>query len=172
MTSCDRLFLTLMTACQIIAVESYHRNPIMTGHAPMSGLLTASQAAKLVNKSPSTIRRLIKLGKIPSTVSAEGWKVVTKTDLMLCFHERLQEPVKKDAAQPSQSSDSLSQDVMNALKTALDAANRTIEHERSLVKSYREENRELQGKLIQITHEMKAMLEDKPGGIISRWIRS
>ncbi len=138
----------------------------------MSGLLTASQAAKLVNKSPSTIRRLIKLGKLPSTTSAEGWKVVTKTDLMLCFHERLQQPVMNPDAQLPLANESLSQTTMNALKTALEAANKTIEHERALVKSYREENRELQGKLIQITHEMKAMLEDKPGGIISRWIRA
>jgi excisionase family DNA binding protein len=161
-----------MTACQIIAIAGYHPTTIMTGYAPMSGPLTASQAAKLVNKSPSTIRRLIKQGKLPSTISSEGWKVVTKTDLMVCFRERLQQPSKKPASDHPEMHSSPSQTAMDALKTALETANKTIDHERSLVRSCREENKILQSELLQITHEMKSILAKENKSVLSRWIRS
>ena len=89
----------------------------------MPDMLTASQAAKLVGKSPSTIRRMIKEKKIPSKKNTEGWNMITKHDLLSAFMT-----VSPDNHMTApQQSENLSDRTMNVLEKQLAIANTTIE---------------------------------------------
>ena len=140
----------------------------------MPDMLTASQAAKLVGKSPSTIRRMIKEKKIPSRKSAEGWNMVTKHDLLSAFMTTSSDT----QTTAHQQSESLSDRTMHVLEKQLSIANTTIESLTVENRKLLEENfrliRRLEDRFEAWQAEMKALIsdQDKEKGIISRWLRS
>ena len=140
----------------------------------MPDMLTASQAAKLVGKSPSTIRRMIKEKKIPFQKSPEGWNIVTKRDLLSAF---MTASPDSQINNPHQS-EVLSERAMHILEKQLAIANTTIEsltsENRRLLEENFRLNRRLEDSFETWQAEMKALIsqQEKDRGVISRWLRS
>lgn len=129
----------------------------------MNEVLNLHEASKVSGKSLATVRRWARESLIEAKKNSSGhWEIPTRK-----FKAYLAHNVNLHEA---------SMDTHSEVQAAQDEASRTLHEalhrERKINDELRAQVKEKDSALLKLTFEMKAMLENKPGGIISRWIRA
>ncbi len=129
----------------------------------MNEVLSLHEASKMSGKSLATVRRWARENLIEAEKNSSGhWEIPTRH-----FKAYLANGVNLHEA--SMDTKDEAQAVQNEASRMLHEA---LNRERKINDELREQIKEKDSALLKLTFEMKAMLEDKPGGIISRWIRA
>lgn len=129
----------------------------------MNEVLSLHEASKMSGKSLATVRRWAKENLIEAEKNSSGhWEIPTRH-----FKAYLANGVSLHEA--SMDTKDEAQAVQNEASRMLHEA---LNRERKINDELREQIKEKDSALLKLTFEMKAMLEEKPGGIISRWIRA
>ncbi len=124
--------------------------------------LTMAEAIKLTAKAESTIRTWIRNEEVDAFQDVHGWWRINRDSLL---YKASQSPPKRPQQPPQLESIPQSSPLEKALTEAL-------ERERRINDELRGQVRLLEGELLQITSELKALLSKETGGKLSRWLRS
>lgn len=133
--------------------------------------LSVGEAARTSGKASSTIRRWIADGSLKAIQNEEGWYLIAHEDLMATL-SRLAPPshmsdsrtTRNHATYTTQAADG------SPLVRSLQEA---VAHERQVNGEFRQQIRTLEGELVKLNAEVKALLSrDSPTGVLSRWVKS
>ena len=153
---------------------------VMPAHAQQD-TLTASQAAKLANVDPNTIRRWMTSNKLKTELTPEGWRVVKKDDLM-AYLTQASMPATNDASHISsihsikaishgdrQPIISFLEDALEREKSAVQRERENFEAERKRCERLEEHNRQLQIEVVQMNKQMQALINKESGILRKFW---
>lgn len=128
----------------------------------MEETVSLSVAAKMSERSVTTIRRWIKENQISATKENNEWKIETHTlKNHLANHHRA-----------STLSNSIEQRNTSEAYTELTRSlERSLEREQRKVDRLMEQNSKLQSELLKLTYEMQSILRKESRNKLSRWIK-
>lgn len=128
--------------------------------------VSLADAAKAVGKSAVTLRALVNNGKLKSYMKGRA-HFVNLNDVTALFASR-SPSAQRSGASASEASE---QALLNALQAQLRASEFSLQRERQINDSLREEISGLRSELLKMMSEMKALLQKEDKGLLSRWIR-
>lgn len=149
-------------------------------HSDSSDRLSLSEAAKLVGKSTSTVRRLVDLGSLKTTRDETGKHYVARSDVLTHYsaqaHAVTNRPSKpeRSGAQASHADPRLTlysdaqMDVVK-LKAENDGLRSQLQFVQDTLRREQAKSDKLESDLVSLMHEMKALLGKETG--LSRWFR-
>ena len=128
--------------------------------------LTMADAIRLTEKAESTIRAWIKSGAIEAYQDRQGWWRINRDSLLYKAAEGAQKrPLRTPQPEGGASTTPQSTPLEKALTEAL-------ERERRINDELRDQVKNLEGELIKLTSELRALLNKETGGKLSRWFRA
>ena len=137
----------------------------------MSKLLTPTQAAKLVSKSPSTIRRMIKEKKIVSEKTEKGWNVVSKESLLAAFAEASKDNHYKQTEETEYASNIAVKVFEKQLENANEIIQSLLTEKQKLIEENFRLTKRQEEQFQAWKSEMESILKKNSGNSISRWLR-
>ena len=129
----------------------------------MGEKIPLSEAAKLVNKNPATIRRLCNDGKIPSSKNSQGRHVIERNDLLAYY--------AISARTETNATDKKSDREADLLRDQIASMKETIDREREENRELRQQILRLESELFKITAELQTFLSRETGTSPSAWRR-
>ena len=149
-------------------------------HTDSSERLSLSEAAKLVSKSTSTLRRLVDLGSLQTTRDETGKHFVARSDVLTHYsaqahtaNNRSSKPARSGAqassADPRQTLHSDAQLDVVKLRAENDGLRAQLQFVQDTLRREQAKSDKLEGDLVSLMHEMKALLGKETG--LSRWFR-
>lgn len=127
----------------------------------MEETVSLSVAAKMSERSVTTIRRWIKENQISATKENNEWKIETHTlKNHLANHHRA-----------STLSNSIEQRNTSEATELTRSLERSLEREQRKVDQLMEQNSKLQSELLKLTYEMQSILRKESRNKLSRWIK-
>lgn len=128
----------------------------------MSDPITLSEAARLVEKTPGALRRLVNEGKLQAHKDQKGRHLVRREEVIAHYVDTY-----RSGASLDRSEDPLLQALRDQV-AILRAASDQDRHEKA---ELRTQNRELQSQLVKFAAEMQAILSRETEGKLSKWFR-
>lgn len=129
--------------------------------------LTINEAAKHSGKSATTIRRWLESGVLKYKTSPEGWKLITKDDLLGVLSENT--TVTSPPERATQHVAHIESSTVTVLKESLEHERRRCERLEAEKNDLQKNIKELQGELLKLTKETQAILQKQTG--ITSWFR-
>ena len=134
---------------------------------------TLSEAAVAVGRAESTIRFWLQNKIITGKKVKDGSWVISRSSLLL--HAAAAEPLRVQRRIRGASSNTTAprneEQLFDALRGQIATLSQALDHERSVSRDLRMQNKELQGEFLKLTAEIKAILEREDKSLLSRWIR-
>lgn len=144
----------------------------MPQHEPaMVGL---TEAATLIDKGESTIRLWLKNGQIHAKKDQRGnWRIDRNSLLAYAAVEASVRPQRRAGATLSgRTAGAIAPAAAEPHSELVAALKEALERERRINDEYREKIHRLEGELFKITMELKALLTEKSGNSLMRWVQS
>lgn len=135
----------------------------------MNERLTIAEAAQRYAVSQSAIRRLLDAGKLVSKRDAQNRHTLSVDELAEAFSRRV--PDSRSGAIAGKPSADRSDELPATNSRLIQNLEDALSRERRLNDELRAHNYNLQGELIKLTAEMKALLGKEGDGVLSRWFR-
>ena len=132
----------------------------------MSDPMPLSEAARLVEKTPGALRRLVNEGKLQAHKDQKGRHLVRREEVIAHYVGTYQSGASADRNQ-DRSGDPLVQ----ALRDQVAILRGAVDQDRIEKAELRTQNRELQSQLVKLAAEMQAILSKETDGKLSRWFR-
>ena len=129
----------------------------------MNETLSIHAASKMAGKSTTTVRRWIREKSITARKAGDGRWQIDRHNLMAYLAQTPDHHVA--SMEPPQSGNYNDMELTRTLHEAL-------HRERQINDDLRAQLKEKDGELLKLTYEIKAVLEEKGGNILSRWFRS
>lgn len=158
-------------------------NTVNSSSKSMGDRITISEAAKLVNKAATTIRRLVDVGSLKSIKDETGKHWIEKQAVISHYanqahtvatqstnSNRSGATASPEVAVASASEIGRLQATVSGLKEQLVLLQDSLGRERSEKDAFKKENLNLQHELLKITKEMQAILNKDTG--LMGWLRT
>jgi hypothetical protein len=128
--------------------------------------LSMAEAIRLTEKAESTIRAWIKSCSIEAYQDRQGWWRINRDSLL---HKAAEGAQKRPPRAPQLEGTASIPPQPTPLEKALSEA---LERERRINDELRGQVRQLEGELLKLTSELKALLTKETSGKLSRWFRA
>ena len=128
----------------------------------MSDPIPLSEAARLVEKTPGALRRLVNEDRLQAHKDQKGRHLVRREEVIAHYAD-----THRSGASTDRSSDPL----LQALRDQVAILRAALDQDRQEKAELRTQNRELQSQLVKFAAEMQAILSRETEGKLSRWFR-
>ena len=132
----------------------------------MSDPIPLSEAARLVEKTPGALRRLVNEGKIQANKDHKGRHLVRREEVIAHYAD-----THRSGASTDRHEDRSEDPLIQSLRDQVAILRAALDRDRIEKDELRGQNRELQSQLMKFTAEMQAILSKETNGLLSRWFR-
>jgi DNA-binding transcriptional MerR regulator len=136
----------------------------------MNAPLSLPEAARRADASPTSLRRWISTGALKATKDTSGGWLIRDDDLRTYMATTLASKKTSTGAQKRQGAEGASTTVGTTDPTVV-VLTESLRRERHINDELRGQNKELQGEILKLTAEMRAILSKEGAGMLSRWLR-
>ena len=132
----------------------------------MSDPIPLSEAARLVEKTPGALRRLVNEGRLQAHKDQKGRHLVRREEGIAHYAD-----THRSGASTDRSEDRSSDPLLQALRDQVAILRAALDQDRHEKAELRIQNRELQSQLVKFAAEMQAILSRETKGKLSQWFR-
>lgn len=136
----------------------------------MDAPLSLPEAARRADASPTSLRRWISTGALKAAKDANGGWLIREDDLRTYMTTTLASKKAGSGAPKRQGAEAMSTTVGTTDPTLV-VLTEALRRERHINDELRGQNKELQGEILKLTAEMRAILSKEGSGMLSRWLR-
>jgi len=136
----------------------------------MNAPLSLPEAARRADASPTSLRRWISTGSLKATKDANGGWLIQEDDLRVYMATTLASKKNSNGA-PKRHGAEVSSTTVGTTDPTVVVIMEALRRERHINDELRGQNKELQGEILKLTAEMRAILSKEGAGMLSRWLR-
>jgi DNA-binding transcriptional MerR regulator len=136
----------------------------------MNAPLSLPEAARRADTSPTSLRRWISTGALKAAKDKNGGWLIREEDLR-AYMVTILASKKSSSGAPKRKGAETSSTTASTMDPTVAVLTEALQRERHINDELRGQNKELQGEILKLTAEMRAILSKEGAGMLSRWMR-